>query len=101
MMHSTRQGDRRVALRQRPEQRAEWTRRLGQAFPCASKFYWHGHQRHPDIAQTLVICGVTLRPLLSVGTFGGPFLGQLRDGCENFGYLQWLLHSDYDSLSLH
>jgi len=74
---------------------------LGQAFPRAPKFHWYSHQRHPNIAQTLVIRRITLRPLLSVVTFGGPLPGQFRDGCENFGYLQWLLHNDYDSLYLH
>jgi hypothetical protein len=61
---------------------------LGQTLPGAPKFHRHGHQRHPKIAQTLVISGVTLRPLLAVVTFRSPFLGQLWDFFEDVRYVQ-------------
>src|SRR5262249_58751003 len=93
VMHGTGERDRWISLRQRPQEGADGTGRLGQAFPGAAEFHWYRHQGHPEIPQRLIISRLTLRPLLTLLTFGGPQLGELWCCFENLHNTQWLSHN--------
>ena len=85
LVHRTGEGDRRIALGQRPQHGADGTSGLSEAFPGAAKLHWHRQQRYAQRAELVVVSRVSGRALLSVGALGRPHLGELRNLLQNGG----------------